>query len=136
MGLSRTDYRCTVCGDTHEEPFNESSFVGYCYTCDMNGDDRLSLFKKVWHVPTVNRVWHEHHNITTGQLVSDRRQMQDQLDRKSDEVSERLNGPHSFQMRSVSEITKDDTGLDATHNAHVAMGIKPSRGKFVFPMKD
>lgn len=72
--------------------------------------------------------------MTTGQHVTDRKQITETLHAKSEEVSERLNGPHNFIQVDPKDIQKSDAGLDSTHNEHVRLGMKQSKGKFVFPM--
>src|SRR5262245_53702804 len=124
MGMARYDYRCTECNTIVEREFRESTFVGRCSTCEMEGIDPIRLFKRVFHCPSINRVWHPHWNMTTGQVVSDRKQMIEQMHRASEEVSERLGGPHNFIPVDPSDIQKTDEGLDVTHDRHVALGWK------------
>lgn len=76
-------------------------------------------------------------NLTTGRVETDARKMQQYLDQRSDEESERLGMTVDFQM--VDPTDKDalglsDEGLDATHDRQISTGQKDSRGRFVWQM--
>lgn len=134
MSYVRFDYQCTSCGSIVERDFRESSFTNPCDRCEDSGRERVQLYKRVYYSPNATRVWHGHYDMTTGEHVTDRKQIVESLHRKSEEVSERLNGPHNFIQVDPKDIYRGDKGLDTTHDAHVAQGLVESKGKFVFPM--
>lgn len=116
-----------------ERPFYETNFVERCPV-----HHTTHLYRRVMSKPYFNTVWHDHYSPTTGQVVSDRKQMLEQLHVKSETVSERLNFPHSFVPVELSDPAFDrgGEGLDSTHDAHVKLGLKESKGKFVHQMSD
>lgn len=75
-------------------------------------------------------------NMTTGRVETDARKMQQYLDQRSDEESERLGMKVDFQMVDPTDrdaLGLTDEGLDATHDHQVRTGQKDSRGRFVWP---
>lgn len=139
MGNARYDYKCISCGTVVERDFRESTFTSPCDLCESRGEDRIQLYKRVYHMPQTTSVWHEHHSLATGQLVSDRRQFRDQLKKASDETSERFGAEERFVERGWEEMQRERDApehLVATHDRHVELGWKESKGTFVFPMSD
>jgi hypothetical protein len=114
--------------------------TAWCPLCAT--EQRHSLLKRAWVAPTVQSMWHEHFNWTTGQLESDRKRMEEHLHAHSSQISEDLGIGHTFERTDPSELRKMaktnkngntvETGLPATHDRAVQEGRKPSRGKFVW----
>lgn len=133
------DYRCKRCGFTDESSIRES-LIWSCPVCYDNPDDlgeRVFPLHRVWAAPNMSRVWHGHWCQTTGQWITDRKQFREALHVASDEATQRLGMEHRFIEVDPSDkdsLHVTDEGLDATHDAHVKMGLKQSKGQFVFPM--
>lgn len=137
------DYRCIGCGLLAESHTREAQ-IWHCPRCSYmvesgrdDGERLVPLRRTYATSPSIWRVWHGHHNITTGQWVSDRKQIREQLHIASEEVSERMNLEHRFievDANDKDHLGVTDEGLDATHDRHVELGWKESKGRFVFPM--
>lgn len=70
-------------------------------------------------------VMHAHLNHTTGTVVSDPRQFERDLRRKSEEMSERTGIPHNYVPADRNDVKKlgvTEEGLDSTYNRKVASG--------------
>lgn len=75
--------------------------------------------------------------MTTGQWVSDRKQFREQLHVAGEESTEREGYQQNFIEVDPSDrdaLGLTDEGLDSTHDRHVQLGWKESKGRFVFPM--
>lgn len=135
--MIRCDYKCLNCGLETEQPFNESNFVGYCPVCEENGEDRIQLFKKIFRSPNIARVWHGHFDMSTGAYVTDYKKWKNLLADAGKERSDRLGMEHDFIEVDASDkvnLGVTEEGLASTHDRHVELGYKESKGKFVYPI--
>lgn len=76
---------------------------------------------------TVKTSMQEHHNHTTGQMVSSDKQFRDQLKRQSEEATIRTGIEHNFQPVDANDkqtfgVTNE--GLDATYNRRKELGMR------------
>jgi hypothetical protein len=137
----RYDFKCVRCGFCCESHTNESQ-IWSCPLCAANelladGERLTPLRKVIKSSPSIPRVWHGHHSDTTGQWVTDRKQQTEQLHVASEEATQRLGMEHRFievDMSDHKHLGITEEGLDTTHDAHVKLGWKQSKGQFVFPM--
>lgn len=129
------DYKCRLCGFTDESHIRES-LIWSCPYCSEPGEP-VPLYRSYSAAPNMPRVWHGHMCNTTGQWITDRKQFREALHVASEEATQRLGMEHRFIEVDPSDrdsLGVTDQGLDATHDAHVKLGIKQSKGQFVFPM--
>lgn len=132
----RYDFECISCALACESHINETT-IWRCPRCYHTLGESIPLRKTYRTSPSIPRVWHGHQSLTTGQWVSDRKQIKEQLHVASEERSERLQLAHNFievDMNDKDTLGITDEGLDATHDQHVRLGWKESKGRFVFPM--
>jgi hypothetical protein len=137
----RHDFKCDRCGLFCESHSNEIT-IWHCPRCSRYSTvnkppEFVPLRKVIRSCPSISRVWHGHPDMSTGKWITGRKQLKEELHVASEEVSERLNLEHRFVMADMSDhktLGITDEGLDSTHDAHVKMGFKSSKGQFVFPM--
>lgn len=124
-------YSCRSCGDTIESHVRETLIWLPGHDC-RSVDNEPVPYKRVIVQPQYKSVWHEHHNLTTGQLVSDEKKFGEQLHVASEEASERLGMEHRFVPVSLKQdVGKTDEGMGATHDRVVAEGRKEAVGKII-----
>lgn len=82
----RYDYRCTECGEVHEEDFRESMFVRKCAGCF-----ETTMHKRVYSAFFHKPMLHEHFNHSVGQVITDYHQYDEVLKRTSDQHANELN---------------------------------------------
>lgn len=130
------DFKCIECGLYCESHVNESQ-IWNCPRCWILDERPSPLRKVIRRSPTINRVWHGHHDLTTGHYVSDRKQFRELLHVQSEIDTERLGFQQNYievDMSDHKHLGITEQGLDSTHDRHVQLGWKESRGRFVFPM--
>lgn len=101
-----------------------------CLECDEPLRRRWTPFRVV-------APFEEHFNLSTGTFVSSKRQLDEQNRIASVERTERLGLETNFVAHDIRDLTPSDMGvteegLNTTHDAHVAAGVKESKGRFVF----
>ena len=101
-----------------------------CSECDKPLRRRWTPFR-------VAAPFEEHFNLGTGTFVSSKRQLDEQNRIASVERTERLGLETNFVAHDIRDLTPSDMGvteegLNTTHDAHVAAGVKESKGRFVF----
>lgn len=128
------------CDHQVELPINESRL--WCPLCTQAGE--ISQLKKIFVAPFQQEVWHEHFNVATGQVESDRKRMEAHGKAHADKISEELGIAHGFERADYGELRatametlptgKTDSmqqALVSTHDQAVKDGRKDSKGKFV-----
>lgn len=129
------------CGHVVRVPIREERL--WCPICTTEGV--YSQLRRVWESPSMQQVWHEHWNMATGRMESDRKQMEQHGKAHADKISEELGIAHSFERVDWSELrktaeadlptSKTDSmaqALVSTHDRAVAEGRKESKGRFVY----
>jgi len=90
--LKRYDYKCVECSHVHEEDFRESMFLKPCESCD-----KVTMHKRVFHMPAIKPMMHEHFNQSVGKPISDMHQYREVLKRTSDEHANELGMDVNYQ---------------------------------------
>lgn len=130
------DFKCVQCGLYCESHVNESQ-IWSCPRCYVVHTERSPLRKVIRKAPSMPPMWHGHFNHSIGQYITDRKQFKEGLYVKQEEATERFDWQQSFievDPNDRDSLGITDEGLDSTHDAHVSLGIKESKGRFVFPM--
>lgn len=103
---------------------------GPCPICD-------EALKRIWSPFRVATPFDPHFNLSTGQYVNTKRQLDEQNKIASAERTQRLGLETNFVAHDVRDldaasmgVTED--GMNTTHDAQVAAGVKESKGKFVW----
>ena len=121
------DHRITVVLPSEQR----DNLVGRpCSECDEPLRRRWTPFR-------VAAPFEEHFNLGTGTFVTSKRQLDEQNRIASVERTERLGLETNFVAHDIRDLTPSDMGvteegLNTTHDAHVAAGVKESKGRFVF----
>lgn len=121
------DHRITVVLPSEQR----DNLVGRpCSECDKPLRRRWTPFR-------VAAPFEEHFNLGTGTFVTSKRQLDEQNRIASVERTERLGLETNFVAHDIRDLTPSDMGvteegLNTTHDAHVAAGVKESKGRFVF----
>ena len=134
----RYAYRCKRCGMSTESQIRET-LIWSCPCCvedeTLPVTDRNVPMYRVYHAPNVPHVWTEQYDLTSGTYVSDYKKMR-ALWRKNDDIASERRGSTQTTVEvdpsDRDSIGVTEQGLDSTHDAHVKMGFKESKGKFVF----
>lgn len=92
--------------------------------------------RRVWSVPAITPPFSPYLD-SSGLYVTSKRVLDDHLARKSEERTARTGVEHNFVAIDTHDVTAadmgvTDEGMGATHDAHVAQGLKPATGKTVF----
>lgn len=129
------------CDHTVKLPIREERL--WCPICTV--DSRYSQLRRIYEAPAQQQVWHEHWNMATGRVESDRKRMEQHGRAHADRISEELGIAHSFERADWSELrataeadlptAKTDSmaqALVSTHDRAVAEGRKESKGRFVY----
>lgn len=111
------EYRCPTCGPVLRS--ERGDFID-C-TCGATAKRRWSF--------QMAPVMHSHFNTTVGREVSDHRQIERELARKSAEMTERTGVEHRYVPTTPGDVKAQatDEGLDTTFNRMRAEGkdVKP-----------
>lgn len=132
-------YKCVNCGHHDWSHLNEYT-LWPCSMCRLNDtlEDHLHPMRKtITECPGIPKMWHGHHSLTTGNWTTDRRQLSRDLRDGGDKQTQRLGMDHNYIEVDPSDkaaIGITDEGMDATHDHHVKIGAKESKGNYVFPM--
>lgn len=137
----RYDFKCDRCGLFCESHSREST-IWHCPRCIRyqtvdHDPEFVPLRKVIRSSPSIARVWHGHKDLTTGDWITDRKQFKESLHVASEVATDRLGMEHRFIEVDPSDkdnLGLTDEGMDSTHDAHVKLGYKESKGRFVFPM--
>jgi predicted nucleic acid-binding Zn ribbon protein len=119
------EYRCSSCLTTVVDDQPGSARACSC------GDNA----RRVWGF-RMAKVMHEHHNATTGTVVSDRRQIKNELRRLSEKASERTGIVHNYveaDLRDTKTLRVTDEGLNTTYDRKVRSG-EIEKGKAAWPV--
>lgn len=120
-------YRCRTC-DAECLLFEPADDAGPCEECmiewrHMHGvwPEDPPLMKRVWQVQFAP-IMQPHFNQTVGTVISDRRQMDRELRRASEEATDKTGIPHNFQQvdgREAEQVFGIDAELqDEINRAH------------------
>jgi predicted nucleic acid-binding Zn ribbon protein len=101
-----------------------------CETCG-------ELLKRRWTPFRVAAPFEGHFNLGTGTYVESKRQLDEANRIASAERTQRLGLETNFVAHDVRDLSPSDMGvtedgLNTTHDAQVAAGVKESKGRFVF----
>lgn len=102
-------------------------------------EHRSCQMKKNYRSVQITAMWHEQWNPSAGRVIGSKKQLEEHFKVQSDVYSERLNMDVNLQIADTNDTKTlgiTEKGLDSTHDAKVRDGIRESKGKFVFPMKD
>lgn len=130
----RYAYKCEFCGNEDWSYMREQT-LWPCPICRCEGETRP--MKRTIQAPAIWKVWHGHQSLTTGKWVTSREQIPQQLSDLSDQATQRMGMEHRFIEVGASEraaLGVTEEGMDSTHDAHVKLGYKESKGNFVFPI--
>ena len=113
-----------------------------CLTADYNPDsdtyDWCELpVRRKFSPFRVGTIFEPHFNSSTGQYVNTRRELDEQNRIASAQRTERLGLETNFVAHDIRDLDPasmgvTDEGMDTTHDAQVAAGVKESKGRFVF----
>lgn len=112
-------YRCRGCqvnGEKWQKHTDDPLLV--CPECGKATLRRVYSFKP-------GRVTHEHFNHTVGKVISDQKQFKSELDRKSEEMTERTGIPHNYVPVDLSDresLRVNDDGMDSTMRRQTETG--------------
>ena len=121
------DHRITVVLPSHER----DNLVGRpCTDCDEPLRRRWTPFRVI-------APFEGHFNLGTGTYVESKRQLDEANRIASAERTQRLGLETNFVAHDIRDVTASDMGvtedgLNTTHGAQVAAGVKESKGKFVW----
>lgn len=107
------EFRCRSCGWIEMYPTRDVDEL--CARCLRGRMQRVWSFQMA-------PVWHAHPNHSTGTVVSDPRQFERDLARKSEEQTERTGIQHNYVPVDHSDTTKlgvTDAGLKETYDRKV-----------------
>jgi len=93
--------------------------------------------KRRWTPFRVAAPFEGHFNLSTGTYVESKRQLDEINKITSAERTQRLGLETNFVAHDIRDLTPSDMGvtedgLNTTHDAQVAAGVKESKGRFVF----
>lgn len=127
------EYRCpnlhvvtlVLPSDQRDDPVGSQ-----CATCG-------ELVKRRWTPFRVAAPFEGHFNLGTGTYVESKRQLDEANRIASAERTARLGLETNFVAHDVRDLSPSDMGvtedgLNTTHDAQVAAGVKESKGRFVF----
>ncbi len=121
------DHRITVVLPSNER----DNLVGRpCSDCDEPLRRRWTPFR-------VATPFEGHFNLGTGTYVESKRQLDEANRIASAERTQRLGLETNFVAHDIRDLSPSDMGvtedgLNTTHDAQVAAGVKESKGRFVF----
>jgi len=111
------EYRCKNCRAILRTTSRRDSGQLSCHACGRP-------LTRVWGF-RLTPVMHAHHNSTTGTVISDRRQFEAELRRKSDEATERTGAVHNYvpaDMSDTKALRVTEEGLKETYDRQVRTG--------------
>src|SRR5688572_16350362 len=115
------EYRCPECGQyaSHFHAFDQSSTPHQCARCHMYPIDKIvSNF-------SIAAPMQDHFNTAVNKPISSMRTLKAELNRKSEELTERTGIPHNYQpvdLRDKEGLGVTDEGLDSTYARQTATG--------------
>ena len=127
------EYRCiaghttslVLHSDRREDPVNTP-----CPIC-------AEALRRIWSPFRVATPFDPHFNLSTGQYVNTKRELDEQNRIASAERTQRLGLDTNFVAHDVRDLDAasmgvTEEGMNTTHDAQVAAGVKESKGKFVW----
>lgn len=114
-------YRCPVCDQTYTSSERCDRLAEPCRTCTHDGPLHRDYRGLAIHRPML-----EHMNATLGKPISDMKQFNRELSRKSDELSAYTGVDQKLELLDPEQAKAGVTmeGLDSTNRERVKRGLK------------